>query len=445
MDEKLSFHIENFRNIIDVNIDIWPDKINFIVGDNNIGKSNILKAIETMCLQNNPKNKFIWGDDTPSISGNSKGDEPNTTKISVNYDLPEDYVLNKFKKINIKPIDLEKLKNKFIKNFSYCCTSEKKTNGLNSSYVPLFEDEELEKTYAKNISDIRDELINDTYPDFKIINGDDNLENDNEINFSYQQLLNENDLGYFKLIEFLCAFASNDEQVFEWLELLKDIKSPIQSNLTGEPLQRYRNEINSKKAKFKNEINENIANLYKNFSNLHCKLVIDLTETNNINISIKTNENYKLHALSYKLQGKGVKKLINLIYWLQFSKITKKKCVFLIDEIEESLSINSQLSLLCYLKDFLKDNKNVYFVIVTHAPSFFNLKENEKYSDYMYFNLCSQNNDGSINVENINPDSVILENAGYEAKNGKNAFDGVRFLSIALDMPDSFSKKVIDN
>ena len=42
MNKKFSFKIKNFRNIIDASIDIWPDKINFIVGDNNIGKSNMV-------------------------------------------------------------------------------------------------------------------------------------------------------------------------------------------------------------------------------------------------------------------------------------------------------------------------------------------------------------------------------------------------------------------
>lgn len=442
MNRKLSFKITNFRNIIDTSIDIWPDKINFIVGDNNIGKSNILDAISMMNLVSNTQNKkFVWNSDTPSC----KSLEQKITEISVSYDLPKNYISDKFSKINIKPEDFGIHKNKFIKTFCYYRTSNNNTDGLSDTYSKLFVDEELEKTYTNKISEIRDKLIDETYPNFIKICGTDTLKKYDVLNFSYQDLLNGQNDAFSQLFEFLCAFANDWEQTENWLNQLKEIKNPTPSALVGEKLKRYQDNINKIKKTFIDEINKNISELYKDFSNLHCKLVVEFDNNNNIRLSIKPDNNLEYYALTYGLQGNGVKKLINLVYRLQLCKNQpSQKYIFLIDEIEESLSINSQISLITYLKEYLKNNDNVYLVIVTHAPSFFDLKENEKYSDYMYLNICSQNNDGSLSIEKIIPDTIISENAGYELKNGKNAFDGIRFLSIALDMPDTISKKVIN-
>lgn len=232
MNQKLSFTIKNFRNIIDVSINIWPEKINFIVGDNNIGKSNILDAISMMSLVNNGKSKFIWNRDTPSMPKNN--DTEILTEISVSYELPKDYIWNKFSNINIKPCDLDTLKNKFIKNFSYYYRSQIKTDGLNGSYSKLFVDEELEKTYASQNSNVRDELVNETYPNFIKIKGTDNLENYDQIDFTYQQLLNMKNIAFVKLYEFVCAFAKDQNQAFSWLDLLKEIKNPVPNKIYQE-------------------------------------------------------------------------------------------------------------------------------------------------------------------------------------------------------------------
>lgn len=63
--------------------------------------------------------------------------------------------------------------------------------------------------------------------------------------------------------------------------------------------------------------------------------------------------------------------------------------LLLIDEIENNLSINTQASLLKYLKNILKNNDNLFIVLTTHSPIFFRKNDDEKYDDYLNVICCS--------------------------------------------------------
>jgi AAA15 family ATPase/GTPase len=57
MNQKLKYHIKRYRSINDVKLEIEFGKMNFLMGGNESGKSNLLKAIHLM--GKNSKEKYI--------------------------------------------------------------------------------------------------------------------------------------------------------------------------------------------------------------------------------------------------------------------------------------------------------------------------------------------------------------------------------------------------
>lgn len=448
MEKTLEIQIKNFRNITNqIKFNLVSGKLNFFVGDNNIGKTNILRAINLLNLQTTKNSsKFIAATDKPSTSYSDSNAGDDTWEVKLNYKLPDNYLKNKFISL-ISADDFKVLENKFITKYEYISYGNINENGEKGMSSPLFSDDTYEKRYEKNIKNIDDELINETYPNF--YNLIDSIDDINEpldnIIFTYQDIVGQKNDAFFRFIKFLDAFSDNPDQKSKLLEKFTFIKKPKPTNLSHEDSQKYENKINRTKIEICNDINKNLKGIFSPFKNLHCNLQISLGQDSNILLNIhKENEaDNTVNAITIDLQGSSVKKVIKLIYLLQYCKSQKnEQHVLLIDEIENCLSINTQLALLEYLRSFVKEYNNVFIAIVTHSPTFFSIPKNQKYDDYLMLNVCCPLNDHSLGLETIAANDVLSSDTGYEFPNGEDIQNGVIFLSKVLDMPVDEAKKI---
>ncbi|MCQ2776591.1 MAG: ATP-binding protein [Bacilli bacterium] len=349
---------------------------------------------------------------------------------------------NKFQKVSMPHEDLIKIQDKLITHYSYISKGKVSENGGSGLYLKLFSDEMLEKKFDSEIKKIQNELVNETYPNFYNLIDDVDVDFDS-INFTYRDLIESRNDAFFRVIDFLNAFTKNSDEQADILNKLIFLKQPRQTNLSKEDSQRIEKEIKSTKSYVENVINKNIDNIFSVFTNLHCKLQISLSQNNDILCNIYQTPGKTIGAITVDLQGSGIKKIVKLIYLLQICKSQdKQKHIILVDEIENCLSINTQLALLKYLKKYVSENNNVYIVCVTHAPSFFTKLKNEKYDDYLMLNICSSLGDGSIGLETVSADEVISLDTGYELANGEDLQNGVAFLAKVLEMPLELAKKI---
>lgn len=79
---------------------------------------------------------------------------------------------------------------------------------------------------------------------------------------------------------------------------------------------------------------------------------------------------YKVNYRHFSNQGTGIKNLFNLVLMLEKNKDNKHlNFIYVIDEIEDGLTISIQEKVVKYLYEFIKENKNVTIIYTTHSPS----------------------------------------------------------------------------
>ena len=316
MDDKLEIKILNFRNITnEIVFNLVSNKLNFFVGDNNIGKTNILRSINLLDLTTK-QNKVKYLVETDKPRGKNFDDGNDEWSASINYDLPDDYLKNKFQKVSMPHEDLVKIQDKLITHYSYISKGKVNENGGSGLYLKLFSDEILEKKFDSEIKRIQNELVNETYPNFYNLIDDVDVDFDS-INFTYRDLIESKNDAFFRVIDFLNAFTKDSAEQSDILNKLIFLKQPRQTNLSKEDSQRIEKEIKSTKSYVENVINKNIDNIFSAFTNLHCKLQISLSQNNDILCNIYQTPGKAIGAITVDLQGSGIKKIIKLIYLLQ--------------------------------------------------------------------------------------------------------------------------------
>lgn len=438
--DDICIEIRNYKNILSLvpnkdgernqdGILLLNKKINLIVGDNNIGKTNLLMGISKLDLEQKNIKRYTKNDKPNNF--NFSDDDRWSFKLS--FDLPNLFafnLVNDSKKFNAD--ELTNCKNdlinltKFFVNFSGKINAESEVGTYYSDILPNQKSiYNAKKEYFDN--DFFQKVTQKFYP--KIIDLiDDSSFSLNPIVFSKQDIENKNQT--FKILsDTIKAFAADSyEEIIKDLKWLKSPKSSsdIETNIgVNEERKRIIKKINDA---FSRKIDE----IFEPFKNLHCKLKIELDGANDILPSI-SHDNYQIISKDTNNQGKGVIKLIKLIYLINLCCANKdQNHLLLIDEIENNLSINTQASLLMYLKNILKNNDNLFIVLTTHSPIFFRKNDDEKYDDYLNVICCSQTtNDGLQSFSILNLDETL--SVGFSTDNNKNLKDCVDVLSYLLD------------
>lgn len=467
-----SIKVKNYRNIIkltpnnscaqyngfNTNINqredlvcFYPNKLNLIVGDNNIGKTNLLKAISKLSLTTTQeKNSKLYEEsrDKPLGEFATKTNDSNW-RFEIHFDLPDDWAKNEI--INSGQFKNDEINNclselKEIKNY-YVAFYGEFNQQTSLEHIPEFLKKQstiysTHKNYFEK--EFNDKIKQVFYPEFYELVDDDDVKIE-KINFKKGDLDAKGAI-YDKLCRLIKAFAKKDD--FEKiLDYLNKLKSPRVDKTDEESLQSIR-DINEMKDFINTSFKEKICEIFDKFSAiLHAKLEIILDD--NYNIWPRISSNTGIRAETLDNQGKGIKKLIKLIYLINICCTnTDKNYVILIDEIENYLSINSQEILLSYLKSILKANSNLYVICVTHSPIFFVKNENEKWDDYLNVICCFLDNQDGMLCRNIdNLDDAIntgITISDSQSSSDKLLPDAISVLSYILNSSEKIVKKLFN-
>lgn len=351
--------IKNFKNIgidkyqyLNLNNTLDPYKMGelvIIIGENNVGKSNILEAIERINSNNLEKDipDFIGFDKSlPEISlvcveneykneathkreGNYNTlkiylDDAGFTKTSIEFANSNENIIN-----NANNDNKEKEDNKVIDE-----NETKEITNNDSEEVDI-----IKEKYGINIKP------NIFYYKENIIKNYDlttTLENISESKF-FKALLKSIDFN----IDTIKLAYEKGKKNFAYRE---DYEKEINSKL---------NDIVSKK------FNELYFNLNKSIQKY--EFYIRLGD-NNIHIYLKKNN----QAINLDNQSIGFKWFFNLFFYFLHSDLLKRGDIVLMDELDAHLSLPARRDLRKFLKKFARDN-GITFMVATHNPSFIDI------------------------------------------------------------------------
>lgn len=345
--------IKNFKNIgidkyqyLNLNNTLDPYKMGelvIIIGENNVGKSNILEAIERINSNNLEKDipDFIGFDKSlPEISlvcVENEYKNKDTVKREGNYNTLKIYLDDAgFTKTSI---EFANSNENIINNDSKEKEDNKVIDGNETKEITSNDSEEVDIIKEKYGINIKPNIF---YYKENIIKNYDlttTLENISESKF-FKALLKSID---FNIYTIKLAYEKGKKN-FAYRE---DYEKEINSKL---------NDIVSKK------FNELYFNLNKSVQKY--EFYIRLGD-NNIHIYLKKNN----QAINLDNQSIGFKWFFNLFFDFLHSDLLKRGDIVLMDEPDAHLSLPARRDLRKFLKKFARDN-GITFMVATHNPSF---------------------------------------------------------------------------
>ena len=351
--------IKNFKNIgidkyqyLNLNNTLDPYKkgeLVIIVGENNVGKSNILEAIERINSNNLEK-------DTPDFIGFDKS-LPEISLVCVENEYKNEATHKREGNYNTLKIYIDDLgvtrtsiefanSNENIINNANNDSKEKEDNkvidGNETKEITNNDSEEVDIIKEKYGINIKPNIF---YYKENIIKNYDlttTLENISESKF-FKALLKSIDFN----IDTIKLAYEKGKKNFAYRE---DYEKEINSKL---------NDIVSKK------FNELYFNLNKSVQKY--EFYIRLGD-NNIHIYLKKNN----QAINLDNQSIGFKWFFNLFFDFLHSDLLKRGDIVLMDEPDAHLSLPARRDLRKFLKKFSRDN-GITFVVATHNPSFIDI------------------------------------------------------------------------
>ncbi|MCX7759487.1 MAG: ATP-binding protein, partial [bacterium] len=347
-----SIHIKNFKSISEVTIDFPEDKPIILIGENNSGKSNILRAIDLMFGDYHPSyiKMDIQEDFNINLKKNSKA---HNIEISIVAEV-DDFVI----------IDEKDNKEKEIKNFSFSCK-----RGEMPSYYAVTKDKRYKDKHG-----IKKDQKQKIYAVF--INNEETL--NYHLSYSSKNTL---------LSKFTKAFHEKLKRDDDKVKNLVSIYRNIVEQMRG--LEEYRKFEDD----FKNLSNGVFANM-KGFLELDFSCYDPLNYYKNLSMIFRNSNDGSLEPQSFTMLGSGQKKIIMFLLSYCYAKNFKmqENLILLIDEPESNLHPVAQKWFAKKLYEFSKEGLQI--VISTHSPYFINLD----YIDSIY--LLKKNESGTYVVKN---------------------------------------------
>ena len=383
--------IKNFKNIgidkyqyLNLNNTLDPYKMGelvIIVGENNVGKSNILEAIERINSNNLEK-------DTPDFIGFDKS-LPEISLVCVENEYKNEATHKREGNYNTLKIYIDDLgvtrtsiefanSNENIINNANNDSKEKEDNkvidGNETKEITNNDSEEVDIIKEKYGINIKPNIF---YYKENIIKNYDlttTLENISESKF-FKALLKSIDFN----IDTIKLAYEKGKKNFAYRE---DYEKEINFKL---------NDIVSKK------FNELYFNLNKSVQKY--EFYIRLGD-NNIHIYLKKNN----QAINLDNQSIGFKWFFNLFFDFLHSDLLKRGDIVLMDEPDAHLSLPARRDLRKFLKKFARDN-GITFMVATHNPSFIDINHLD---EIRIVKLQKEGNGVEIinDFYTINPDDV---------------------------------------
>lgn len=398
--------IKNFKNIgitkgedeyqtLYLNNSLYKDKIGeliILIGENNVGKSNVLDALCKICKLVNSSVE-IGIEDIPEFSEY----ENYMPEIKMVYDIKsKEY-------ISTDNINLDKLKMEFeekLQSYSeYAKDYENVANGLKrirNRYNEIIKDEKNINNYSVELKRMYNKM--ETIINNNLVNSHNNKNKDNKLkklNFDWNKLLNSNNKD-IKELEYKCyfdkksnsvKFSTNNNIDNNTIKQEFEDKFNVYANqIDTNSFSTYKNKLN----KIKNELeniyntyNENITENKEAFNKLK-KLYNDLRNlltnfTNNYNILNYSTKLQELKFIDFESISLDTETIIEKDYGIDFIP----KAVFYVEENIENkdLVVNTNnFSKSKFFKSLLKSIKKENYIDKISSDNYMNKRrdyENE--------------------------------------------------------------------
>ncbi|MEG0034854.1 MAG: AAA family ATPase [Anaerorhabdus sp.] len=368
--------IKNYRNLRDVDVDLT--NIVGIIGPNNGGKSNFIKAITLPFLSDETgfvKKNLSWLD----INGAAKNSYYNY--IIENFSDIRSGQIDKTEFISMLPIvsvqitlEAKELEEYFVRHLSYAICDDKIKYGIKYEFAP--------KNGNEILNNIREIFSTMELKDLSIDKMKMNLLPTNLYEYRIIVPLRESSVGYDTLKYFKCSSLIAERDDFS------RTNDKMGSNALVSILQ------NKLDVKSKLEIEIEYSNFFQKLKNLSdMNDIINWQEKtelknatdffNEINIVPNMPSMYSLLnsvRLGYSgetlsLQGLGYRNLVLLFVLINSLLINKNEAslsILTIEEPEAHLCINNERLLVSYIKNFVSDNDTVQLLYTSHSTDFIN-------------------------------------------------------------------------
>lgn len=351
--------IKNFKNIgideyqyLNLNNTLDPYKMGelvIIVGENNVGKSNILEAIERINSNNLEK-------DTPDFIGFDKS-LPEISLVCVENEYRNEATHKREGNYNTLKIYIDDL-GVTRTSIEFANSNENIINNANNDSKEKEDNKVIDGNETKEITNNDSEEV-DIIKEKYGINMKPNI-------FYYKE-------NIIKNYDLTTTLENISESKF-FKALLKSIDSNIDTiKLAYEKGKKnfayredYEKETNSK---LNDIVSKKFNELYFNLNKSAQKyeFYIRLGD-NNIHIYLKKNN----QAINLDNQSIGFKWFFNLFFDFLHSDLLKRGDIVLMDEPDAHLSLPARRDLRKFLKKFARDN-GITFVVATHNPSFIDI------------------------------------------------------------------------
>lgn len=449
--------VKNFKNIINKivkypkgsengSILFFQSKLNIIVGKNNTGKTNILKAI---IYSQNP---FDENNDYESYISKIQPKILHLDSDIKNYHSQTEVLLKmpffKNMKEKIKNPDLKKSVFKYKDlEIEYGRYSNNIENNADRYNLNVYSEKENKKD---NLKWIRDKLIEEFKDsDFKItpIVRVITTKKDQSIN---NNLLDKYSLGSdwhknTNLLNFLKAFSPNYEKT----------KNDLGNYLTPTSSDKNENdndEKNSLKDYILKSINENLKKLFKSKFDTLDYYPEAYIEKSFLCVRIVSCFVYNVDDRDYSNQGTGIRNLLSLVLMLEKNKNDKNfNFLYVIDELEDGLAMSVQEKVINYLYKFIKENKNATIIYTTHSPNLLPInKIDEKANIIIAYKRQKTSNDkkelsGELLTVSIDNISEIDKTGYYIESINKHIKTNTELMKWCLDLNDDIAKKLYES
>ena len=368
--------IKNFKSIKEIDFEVkkYGDSYtSFLLGVNEVGKSNILQAISFM---NTPKEQLNF-----SYLHNQKIEDQERINFNFYLEFEKDETyLNDIRKryVNGDLLDFE-ITNIYKNNFL-----EKSKNIFDEYYY--FDVNINSEVYIKMNSSKKIEISKN-----------------NDINNSFEFLDENNFYTYFgsdvaNIISNyepkVSYWKPSDEYLISSSIDLKTFKTNINSNIplknifvlsnydTQEKISAKIDEIllsDKKRSKLQSELTDNTTEYIKNIWKHSISFLIEISETGNLTIFVKDDgKNNKHERYSMSDRSEGFKQFISLILSLSIEtkKYNQSKRLIIIDEPENHLHPSGIRDL---SKELISIGENNYLFVSTHSPYMIDHKHKERH------------------------------------------------------------------
>lgn len=401
----MKIQIKNYRTLQDTSITIHKNKINYVLGSNESGKTNLLNALRIPVIKQH-KDLEITPKDKTKVDGVS-------VKDNIEVIVSEKDAINVFKVEGsswffTKSPARDNYEKYITENISQ--NKEEIINIINGKYSnsEITEDDkdealELLETLCKMSFISKDErktllgLLDDKYK--KIILGIDTLLSSMMINYPkinyvepimkakqvdkivypYSSLFSEQ-----STLRNICEKFLNDEQKENITKLTEQFEDE--------------DEISSYKWKLFDALNEQVKKYFEDFDHIRAYPKFR-PEESRVLLDVISKDNWKIDSGDENERSLGYKSFLRILTELIATESSKQEIIYIIDEPEQSLHPYLQSELIEAMNSVIKSNQKLTIVLVTHSP--YMIKNFEDNNIINSTSFIYRNDEGASIVEDL--------------------------------------------